>query len=481
MPRQSLFPFDVFHIIDSLIDRDTLLSFLKTCRRYQEYGALCLLRHKVVLHREGCGGRDDIASFACFMLADGPGRIPLLRRLELVDTDDRHSPEDFGPLTQVVSRASNVEELVLSNALREGGVFGSPALSAAIGALPNVKRLEVSIGEPTATDFLKSMRSLLLNVRINSWCVPTERPLHLALDPLSALAPYSSTLQKLELRHAKLLDPQVVFPHVHTLHLRDCFSTDVEPIMLSFPNLRHFSASNDLCIEHMLSRWTEGSDVIYMEPDEQREAVGGWSSLESLAGKMLSLHFYGVSCPVGRLVIGNIECDDYGRRQIKGILSRACPKDALILHFSPEDWDEESEQLHRILPEGTNVPRLALHFDLSSYFVSPTILMTQIYALSETISVSSFHLGMRFSNDIDPWLTDEVDEVDREKVALQLANRIPTLAQVSLDISSGYDGPEPTTVRWDVVRKGGRCELVVKKGGASGEGLEWEKGSISDM
>lgn len=83
---------------------------------------------------------------------------------------------------------------------------------------------------------------------------------------------------------------------------------------------------------------------------------------------------------------------------------------------------------------------------------------------------------MRFAGALQLWHPDPkvshehfLRELDREEVARRLANVVPMLTHVFLDISDG--GAEDVAMPeaalcWEIVRMGGRTPLVVKDDGA---------------
>ena len=312
---------------------------MATCHFLYHEGAKSILRDTTMSFEERTSEKNAL-SLLRFIQAEDLSRCSYIRTLHVMTPSLPAAIADA--LIQLVPRMTSLKVLFVAI---ESAIKSHPDLLPAFSSLKNVENILVANAGKRSLELLRTIQSPLVEAEIYFTSKPTigRDPAPSSKDefhPLVLLQRCAPTLTTLVL--GRLVDsniklvfirpPDVVFPNLHTLVLRDCVALTLAPYIKAFPNLTH------LCVRYEdADPW---GDVLPGAPPPpgfgpsqlwQREmnmtlpgrldlplsgslsgsgsgsgsggAPRAWTRLEEYTGPLTDLWTFGLTCRIARLTL----------------------------------------------------------------------------------------------------------------------------------------------------------------------------------
>ncbi|KAL1939567.1 hypothetical protein VTO73DRAFT_9878 [Trametes versicolor] len=274
---------------------------MATSRALYSHGARHLLRETPYIHTE-----QQLLSFLAFLSAHPDRCSKFLREIEL--SDFVWSSPACVQLAEVLSRVSGLQCLTLNG--KRCGTGPTSIQIPAWGAISSLQELRLCNAYETCLDLLRQHRSPLKRVVVD--CPPNFDECFFydlpddddwtAYHPVHVLQHLAPTLEELRTTgwctHPEVEpDPDIVYPRLRTLAMRDASLPLTLSLIRAYPNLEHLSfnmrhAFPDEIEEYRL--WNLNAQFL---------AGRTWRHLRAFEGDLVDLYVLGLACTIERVTL----------------------------------------------------------------------------------------------------------------------------------------------------------------------------------
>ncbi|OCH85229.1 hypothetical protein OBBRIDRAFT_798369 [Obba rivulosa] len=352
---------DIVYLIITMLARNDLLSFMRTCwEAYAECMKILLLSDIVI--------KDSaiIPGFCACVLKDASTRGPLLRSLSFPSALDKIPSENIRTLRIVLSCARKLKKLI-SNAhtLRCMHFY---SLSSVLTMFTELKVLEVRGAQVLGAELAQDIRIPLTHLSLD-WEI--QRPCTgVSMDTLEFLAP---SLQVLKLTVIPPIPPsQLTFPSMHTLSFRiPAAAADIATYIRACPKLRSISCQT--------SSAPAPSVEALRQRHERKHAKLRWEHLDYVSADVPGLYQLALHQPTRSIDATMNDLSGHSIQWLTTVLTDMQPTH-LQLHLDITA-DHEYTLLEDLLRGATRVTCLKLHFSHRSR-INPKHVVSIVRSLS---------------------------------------------------------------------------------------------------
>jgi len=221
LPFFARLSFDILIYLIPFLDKETLLSYILTCRDLHSPGIQFLLNNYQPLDTH-------LSSYFLCLSVDFPARLKFVHFISLCDNYIECTRFYSDTMKQIIPHLSSLKWLMYRGSSYPD-LFGY--IISASPNFQNLRRLHVTGGIRLVQCLLHSLRCPLTDIQI--WTVPDETSENL----FPSLAPFAGTLEILDVADSLLQHSTVQFPKVQDLTLTEC-TIHARGVQESFPGLR---------------------------------------------------------------------------------------------------------------------------------------------------------------------------------------------------------------------------------------------------
>ncbi|OCH84067.1 hypothetical protein OBBRIDRAFT_892001 [Obba rivulosa] len=353
---------DIAYLIITMLARNDLLSFMRTCWEAYAECMKILLLSDIVLKDSAL-----ISGFCACVLKDASTRGPLLRSLSFPSALDKIPSENIRALCDVLSSARKLEKLFISNAhaLRCMHFY---SLSSVLTMFTELKVLEVRGAQVLGAELAQDIRIPLTHLSLD-WEI--QRPCTgVSMDTLEFLAP---SLQVLKLTVIPPIPPsQLTFPSMHTLSFRiPAAAADIATFIRACPKLRSISCQTTSA--------PAPSVEALRQRHERKYAKLRWEHLDYVSADVPGLYQLALRQPTRSIDATMNDLSGHSIQWLTTVLTDMQPTH-LQLHLDITA-DHEYTLLEDLLRGATRVTCLKLHFGYRSR-ISPEHVVSIVRSLS---------------------------------------------------------------------------------------------------
>ena len=309
--------FDVLlHIIDQSESQKSKLAMMSTCRLLYREGVKTLLRGQVVLGLS----QKQLKSFLSFLLKEPNVRYRRLRDLRL-DTYDLSSrlAQKFGSVCPMMTSLERLEM-----GYPETMLLSHPAVMKGLAQLKSLKHLKLASAGEKVHKLLKLLHAPLQTLSV-CWIpdVPIDDSFWDNIDTeywphchsTILLENFADTLEELTCQWwhmpEQYLPPRKTYPRMRRLSIESVnfrFIFNLAPFIRAFPNLTNLLVETHLgeygsMNDEMLQIFRDSHLFNVVEQNRAPSDGYAWRCIQEFSGSFVDLYFFGLACPVNRLVL----------------------------------------------------------------------------------------------------------------------------------------------------------------------------------